>query len=239
MTLDGASAFDVVSRDILARELYCTASVKGQFWLADKTEYENTMTKIKLNKKISCELVETLGVKQGNTKSSDYYKIYNKYLLDTVEAASLGVEIGPLNVGFSCCADDFLGMSDNPHKLQCIIDIAEYYGEKYEVSYGSDKTKVVVYGSKVDEQFYFDLCPWKMNNSSLSVVNENKHLGQIISNSDEYQKNIDLNISKARKSLFSLFGPTMSQSCQLNPSLKLHILKTYVFPIEDKSKKKS
>ena len=199
VTLDGQSAFDVVSRNILKRELFCTANETGHYWLADVHEYENTKTKIKLNGFLSKEFTESLGVKQGHVKASDHYKIYNKTLLDNVESANLGVQIGPLNISASCCADDFMGMSDDPHKLQCILDLAEHYGNMFEISYGADKTKIVVYGSNIDQQFYSDVTPWSMNNCSVSVVSNNEHLGQIISNANEYQKNIDENISKARK----------------------------------------
>ena len=172
-----------------------------------------------------------MGVKQGNIKSSEHYKLYNKPLLDSVDESNLGIQIGSSNYSLSCCADDFLGMSDDPKKLQGILDIAAHYGQMYQIRYGSDKTKVVVYGSKIDQQYYLDVKPWHMNGENVNVVNENEHLGQIISNENEYQKNIDMNITKARKSLFSLIGPTLSSKCKLNPRLKLHILRTYVTPV--------
>ena len=127
-------------------------------------EYKNSKTKIKYNGFLSSELEEESGVKQGNVKSKDHFKIYNKSLLDTVEASNLGVQIGKLNLGVSCCADDFLGMADHPQKLQCIIDIAQHYGEMFKISYGSDKTKILVCGSKIDQVYYNDIKPWKMNN---------------------------------------------------------------------------
>ena len=103
VTLDGEIAFDVVSRSILTRELYCTAKETGQFWLAEKFQYENTLTRIKYNNYISSTLEEHLGVKQGNSKSSDHYKIYNKSLLDSVDEANLGIQIGPVIASQNIC----------------------------------------------------------------------------------------------------------------------------------------
>ena len=122
-------------------------------------------------------------------------------------------------------------MSDDQYKLQKILDIASHYGKMFEVSYGCDKTKIIVNGSKLDQQFFSDMKPWMMNNQIIDVVLNNEHLGQIISNYDEFQKNVDQNIAKARKSLFSLLGPTLGQNCEISPVSKLHILKTYVLPI--------
>ena len=94
-SLDGDSAFEVVNREILIRELYC-AGERGQYWQASKYSYENTQTKIKMKGKVSRSITESLGVKQGNIKSSDNYKIYNNPLLDTVDSANLGVWVGPI-----------------------------------------------------------------------------------------------------------------------------------------------
>ena len=146
-TLDGNSAFEVVNRTILARELYC-AGEKGQYWLASQFSYKNTKTKIKMDGRLSREISETLGVKQGNLKSSDNYKIYANPLLDTLDSANLGVQLGPVNSGFSSCADDLYLMTDTQSKMQALLDIASHYAEMYLVNYGADKTRITIVGSK-------------------------------------------------------------------------------------------
>ena len=64
--------------------------------------------------------------------------------------ATLGVWIGPVNTGIntgvSGVADDDLLMSDDPVKLQGLIDIAEHYGVRYRITYGASKTKITIYG---------------------------------------------------------------------------------------------
>ena len=103
-----------------------------------------------MNGKLSEQITETLGVRQGQVKSSDHYKVYAGPALDTIDMADLGVWIGPFNSGVSACADDILGMSDDPGKLQGILDIASFYGKMYRVQYGAAKTKVTVTGSDID-----------------------------------------------------------------------------------------
>ena len=76
-------------------------------------------------------------------------------------------------------------MTNNQTKLQSIIDIASYYGKMYRISYGVIKTKVTVYGPKVDRDYYSELKPWIMNNEQIEVSVDNEHLGQIISGEDE------------------------------------------------------
>ena len=142
-----------------------------------------------MNGKLSSKLEETLGVKQGSCKASDHYKEYIAPALKAVDSANLGVWVGPINLGVSVVADDFLGMSDDPKKLQCILDLAGYYGKMYRIKYGADKTKVTVVGPKLDQQFYKDTQPWIMDNQRVGVVDNNDHLGQIISGDKQEQKN--------------------------------------------------
>ena len=69
-----------------------------------------------------------------------------------------------------------------------------------------------------------------MDNSTVLVVEDNEHLGQVVSGKNQEQKNVDLKIDKGRKSLYSLLGPAFSFKCLLSPVLKLHIYRTFTCP---------
>merc|ERR1712015_167808 len=126
------------------------AGDRGDYWKATHYSYQDSLSKIKMNGELSRSIQETLGVKQGNSKSSDHYIAYNQPVLDTLDHASLGVWIGPVNTGVSGVADDDFLMSDDPVKLQGLIDIAEHYGIRYRITYGASKTKITVTGSDID-----------------------------------------------------------------------------------------
>ena len=70
-----------------------------------------------------------------------------------------------------------------------------------------------------------------MNNKVVQVVEDNEHLGQIVSGRNQKQKNVDLRLEKGRKSLYGLLGSGFSYKCLLSPALKLHIFRTYTCPI--------
>ena len=93
----------------------------------------------------------------------------------------------------------------------------------YRIKYGADKTKVTVVGPKVDQQYYKDTQPWTMDNTRVSVVENNDHLGQIISGEGQEEKNVDQRVQKARQSLFSMLGPAYAYKCMLSPAVKLHL----------------
>ena len=229
-SLDGDSAFEVVSRIIQKRELYFSGE-KGKLSKYNEGSYKNTQTRIKMNGKLSQPLNEYLGVGQGKIRSSDHYKIYINPVLETLEKANLGVNIGPINTGISCVADDLYLLTDDQVKLQGLLDICQHYGNLYRVKYGAAKTVISVVGSKKDMAYYDKIHPWTMNSQTVSVRENNEHLGLIVSGLSEEEKNIDLKIKKARGALFKLLGPVLSAKCHLSPAVQTHIYRVYICPI--------
>ena len=229
-SLDGESAFEVVDRTIQLRELYC-AGEKGEFWQSSRFSYENSHTQIKMKQKLSRKFKETAGVKQGHINSSDNYKIYINPALNTLDTSTLGVWVGPINVSVTGIADDVYLMSSSQSGLQGLIKIAEHYGSRYRIRYGADKTKITVVGSDIDMQYFQDTTPWTMGGENVKVVENNEHLGQIVSGYRQESKNIDLRIQKGRSSLYSLLGPAFAYKCLLSPLVKLHIFRTFTCPI--------
>ena len=210
--MDGDSAFEVVNRVIQTRELYM-AGIEGDYWQASHYSFQNSKTKIKMKNKLSRDIQETLGVRQGQISSSDYYKIYIGPCLETLNNAQLGVWIGPLNSGVSGVADDVYLCSDNPVKLQYLMDIASHYGSLYRIQYGSSKTKITISGSVIDMNYYKETRPWTMGGQPVDVIENNDHLGQIVSGIRQEEKIVDLRVGKARNALFALLGPAFSLKC--------------------------
>ena len=229
-SLDGESAFEVVDRTIQLRELYC-AGETGEYWKSSKRSYENSLTQIKMKGKLSRTFVETAGVKQGHINSSDNYKIYINPALKTFDDSNLGVWVGPINVSVTGVADDNYLMSATQSGLQGLIRIAEHYGHRYKITYGAAKTKITVVGSEIDMEYYHDTTPWIMGGQPVKIVENNDHLGQIVSGTRQEEKNIDERIKKGRGHLFSMLGPAFAYKCMLSPVVKMHLFRTFTCPI--------
>ena len=122
-------------------------------------------------------------------------------------------------------------MSDTQSKLQTLITIAEHYGRRYRITYGASKTKITVVGSEVDMEYFSDITPWRMGGNTVQVVENNDHLGQIVSGRRQEGKNVDERLKKGRNSLFSLLGPAFSFKCMLSPLVKIHLFRTFTCPI--------
>ena len=106
--------------------------------------------------------------------------LYINPVLETLEAANLGVNIGPNNTGISCVADDVYLLSDEQIKLQGLLDICQHYGQSYRITYGANKTVISVVGSAIDRDYYEQIQPWRMDNLSVSFRENNDHLGLIV-----------------------------------------------------------
>ena len=180
---------------------------------------------------ISRKFQETTGVKQGHINSSDNYKIYINPALNTLDISTLGVWMGPINVSVTGIADDIYLIASSQSGLQGLIRIAEHYGTRYKIKYGADKTKITVVGSDIDMKYFQDTTPWTMGGENVKVVENNDHLGQVISGYRQEAKNIDLRIQKGRSNLYSLLGPAFAYKCLLSPLVKLHIFRTFTCPI--------
>ena len=128
-------------------------------------------------------------------------------------------------------ADDVYLITDDPVKLQCAISLVEEYGRKYRVSFGRSKTKIIVTGSEADVQYYKDVKMWKMDGETVDVADENEHLGLVVTGFHEEQRNVEENISRGRRSLYSLLGPSFSFQSLVNPKVQMYIFRMYVSPI--------
>ena len=62
-------------------------------------------------------------------------------------------------------------------------------------------------------------------------VEDNDHLGQIVSGTRQEEKNIDERIKKGRGQLFSMLGPAFAYKCMISPSVKIHLFRTFTCPI--------
>ena len=128
-------------------------------------------------------------------------------------------------------ADDTYILAGSPSSLQAALNIVSFFGKRYRIIFNADKTELVVSGSQVDMDYYQDISPWTLNGDTVAVVENNEHLGLIVSGNHEEQKNIDLKIQDCRNSLLGLLGPAYAYKCLLPPTVKIHLWHTYNLPV--------
>ena len=70
-----------------------------------------------------------------------------------------------------------------------------------------------------------------MDGKEVQVVEDNEHLGLVVSNVNQAQKNVDMKVQKGRSNIYSLLGSGFAYKSHLSPVLKLHIYRTYTCSI--------
>ena len=230
VSFDGKAAFPSVDREIQVRELFSCGET-GDILKYSKYTYENTVCRMKKDGKLSREIREFKGACQGHKKASGHFKTYINPCLSTANSSELGFSIGPICISAVCIADDTYVLSNDPRKLQALINIIAHYGRRYRLIFGAEKTKVTVTGSKHDMRYYQDINIWSLYGEKIKVSEDNDHLGLVVSGVDEELKNVDKNIKTARDTLFSFLGNIFSYKCKLSASLQYHTWQVYIKPI--------
>ena len=230
VSLDGEAAFPSVERDIQIRELYSIGE-RGDMLAYSRNTYRNTDCHMKLKGKLSRKIEEHKGNRQGHIRASGHFKVYINPCLLSLNSSGLGFKLGPVCITAVCVADDGYLLSDSRSGLQASLDIMSHYANNYQLKFNAGKTKIVVTGSKSDMAYYKETSPWTLNGERIRVVDKNEHLGLVVSGLDEEQRNVDENLSKCRRSIFSLLGPAYAYKCLLSPLVQHHLWKVYSLPV--------
>ena len=230
VSFDRQAAFPSVDRDIQIRELY-SCGESGDILEYSRNTYKNTVSRMKQDGKLSREIREFKGSRQGHKRSSGHFKTYINPCLTTADSSKLGFYIGPICISVICIADDTYALSSNPRDLQGLINIIGHYGRRYRLIFGADKTKVTITGSKHDMKYYQGINIWSLYDEKLTVSEDNDHLGLVVSGLNEEQKNVDKNIKSARDSLFSYLGNIFSYRCKLSQAVQCHTWSVFIKPV--------
>ena len=230
VSFDGKAAFPSVDRDIQIRELYSCGET-GNLLEYSRRTYDNTICQMKQGQLLSREIQEWRGSRQGHKRAAGHFKTYINPCLDSANSSELGFCIGPICISAICVADDTYIVSNDPRKLQGLINIVGHYGKRYFLEFGADKTNVTVTGSKIDMDFYRDINLWTLYGHTLNVTEDNDHLGLIVSGVDEVSKNVEKSVRCARGMLFKLLGNIFAYKCNLSPRLQFHSWQVYIKPV--------
>lgn len=142
ITLDAEKAFDVVDHTHLFWKLYYQG-IDGSTWHFIRELYKNTTTQVKCNGEISDQFLNQQGVKQGGILSANFYKAYNKNILDTLQNSGLGYYIGTLYVGSPTCADDIMLCTNSGQEASGLLKIVEQCTSKDRVKINSKKNEIL------------------------------------------------------------------------------------------------
>ena len=225
--IDVKSAFDVVVIPNLMRKLY-NYGVTGHEWLVIDSLHKDSLTSVKWQGQISPTYVNQKGVRQGGILSADLFKVYNNGTLERIDDSGDGATIGNVGVQAPTCADDLTVMSNTANGLQSLIYICDDTSQMD--GYENQEVKSVI--MKMDSvKEYPENETWTLNSKNMSVVECTTHMGIVRSTTNQEMRNVETNIQKARRTIYSLMGTGLHGENGLDPETAISLLQTYVIPV--------
>ena len=165
------------------------------------------MTYVEWDKVLMGPIHDKLGVEQGGCNSDRIYRLANNKELSLTQASMLGLNLGAVHVASIGQADDVALISDDIHKLQCILHLAMSYAEEYHVEMVPEKTKLLCFapkGKKIESYYWSVANPIAMSGFGVDFVSEAEHVGILRTSEAGNMPNIISRMAAHTSALFSV-----------------------------------
>ena len=235
--VDYKKAFDLVDRNSLWQKLL-DENFNGKFIRVVYNLYNKAKSCVKSGGEISEFFKCEVGVRQGENLSPLLFAIYlndfKNYLSSNYDGLEYLQQLSTDTLNDLQCflklyvllyADDTVLLAESESDLQKALTAAQNYCEKWKLHVNLDKTKIVIFSKgKVTKH-----CDFKFNGQLVEVVSEYLYLGVIFNYNGCFQKAIQRNIDKARRSMFSLL--TKAGRLLLTVDIILDLFDKTVLPV--------
>ena len=231
--LDAKSAFDVVQKELLIKNLYFSGTT-GSSLIYLNNRLENRQTVLDWNGEHMGPIIDEQGLEQGGPNSSDFYKIFGREQLETAHASDLGVSLGPsLTISGIGQADDTLLVSNNIHALSNILKLTKIFCSKYQVNLCSEKTKLQAFHTKQMKfpvEYAKQTHSININNEYIDFSDTAEHVGMVRSVTGNLPT-ILARISAHKKALGAILHTGIARGHRGNPAASLHVQRVYASPV--------
>ena len=231
--LDAQSAFDVVLRELLVKNLYFCGTSKSSILYID-SRLKNRTTFLDWNRTVMGPIFDECGLEQGGVNSSEYYKIFGKEQLSNAQMSDLGVTLGgDITVAAIGQADDTVLVSNDIHNIQNLLDLTLDFCSKYHVQLCIDKTKLQVTANKELEtvvDYQKATSPVNISGKKISFVESVEHVG-ILRSSSGNLPSVLKQITAHKRQLGSILHTGMARGHHGNPAASLRVLRIYGLPV--------
>ena len=229
--LDAMSAFDVVLKEILIKNLFFTQGLDKSLLLVD-SRLDNRVTYVDWDGCMMGPIHDEQGLEQGGTNSSEYYKIFGKEQLDSAQRSKLGIWIGK-NICVSAIgqADDTVLVSNDINNLLLLLQLTITYCERHFVDLCAEKTRLQVFLPHSHQNFLETTYnPIKINGKTIDFSATAEHVG-ILRSTDGNHPSIMARFSAHRRSIAAILHCGLARNQLGNPASGLQLHALYGTPV--------
>ena len=229
--LDARSAFDVVQKELLLKNLYSVQPFDQSFLYLNNRLSSRT-TYVDYNGCLMGPIQDEQGLEQGGISLSELYKIFGKEQLDLAQKSCLGVRMGNIVVSSVGQADDTALISNDIHHLFYLLELTNVYCSKSEAKLCAEKTKLQVYSPKKTSFVNSDelLNPIKIEGVSIPFSTTAEHVG-IVRSTISNQPTLLARFSAHKRALAAVLHTGLALSHRANPVAGLKVHQLYAVPV--------
>ncbi len=220
--IDFSQAFDKVWRFGLWRKLLQVTD--GKIFNVIYNMYQNIKSCIKQKSQLSNFFYSEAGQRQGENLSPVLFSIFLNDLQQHLETDNVrGIELKDhinetlwLKLLIMLYADDTIIVSDDPTDFQNCLNSFHNYCVNWKLSVIVSKTKVMVFGSRIQSNFTFDL-----GNTTLETTNSYQNLGVTFTSNGSFLQARKHVVTQAKKAIHLLFTRINNADLPIDLTMKL------------------
>jgi hypothetical protein len=231
--LDAKSAFDKIVREFCIRNAFLAGS-SGQGLVYLDNRMKSRLTYIEWDKILMGPVRDKLGVEQGGINSDRLYKLANNKELKITQQSAPGLKIGDIHCGSIGQADDVGLVSDEIHRLFCILNLAIQYAKEYHIEMVPEKTKLLCYtprGQHLDTYYWQVVSPITMDGFRIGFSESAEHVGIIRSTQTGNLANVLARQAAHEKAVHAVLPAGLARGHQGNPAAALRVERLYGSPV--------
>ena len=227
--LDAKSAFDRVLPELLVRNLY-QAGMDGISTILVNNRLTNRQTYLDWNRTLMGPIRDELGLEQGGSNLSEFYKIYSNENLVSAQESLQGIDLGSSQVISAIgLADDTVLAANKLSNLYNILYLVQTYCKKFGVVLSHEKTRLVMFagGNKTNYECYN---PITIDNHSIDFSGEADHVG-VTRSTEGNMPHIVNRICAHKKVLRGIGAAGIGKKTRVNPMVGLKLQQIYGLPV--------
>ena len=227
--LDAKSAFDRVLPELLIRSMY-VAGMDGNSTVFVKNRLVNRKTYLDWDRNLMGPIKDELGLEQGGSNSSEYYKLYSNENLTSAQKSEQGIALGKSQIISAIgLADDTALVANKLSCLSNILYLTQNYCKKYGVTLSYDKTKLMMI-YKGEESRLEVHNPIRIEGHEIEFCSKANHVG-VVRSSAGNMPHILNRICSHRKALRMTLSSGSAQKSRANPLVGLRLQCVYGTPV--------
>jgi hypothetical protein len=230
LLLDARSAFDLVLRQILVRQLFLDTKPDQRIRYWDLRLSHRT-TFCLWDNQLMGPIHDERGVEQGGTNSTDFYKTYNNEQISSAQMSEFGIPMGSVKVAGIGLADDTALVSNDIAELQHLLQLTLNYCEKYQVELSAVKTKLLTFSAMDSDYVKYSklISPIHIGTTQIPSVDFAEHVGVLRAVSGNLP-HIQQRLVSHRKALGAILSSGMARRHRANPLASLRADKIFGTP---------